>query len=65
VPVASVAVDQIAEHFGFLGAFFAADLPASSAITQRVLGWHPEQPGLIADLEEGHYFAEKPVAAAS
>ena len=65
VPVTSVAGDQAAEHFGFLGAFFAADLPASSAITQRVLGWHPEQPGLIADLEEGHYFAKKPVAAAS
>jgi hypothetical protein len=30
-----------------------------------VLGWHPEQPGLIADLEEGHYFAKRPVAAAS
>ncbi len=65
VPVASVAGDQLAEHFGFLGAFFAADLPASSAITQQLLGWHPEQPGLIADLEEGHYFAQKPVAAAS
>jgi nucleoside-diphosphate-sugar epimerase len=65
LPVASVTVDQLAEHFGFLGAFFAADLPASSAITQRMLGWHPEQPGLIADLEDGHYFAEKPVAAAS
>jgi nucleoside-diphosphate-sugar epimerase len=65
VPVASVAGDQLAEHFGFLGAFFAADLPASSAITQQLLGWHPEQPGLIADMEEGHYFAKKPVAAAS
>ena len=63
VPVASVAGAQAAEHFGFLGTFFAADLPASSAITQRVLGWHPEQPGLIADLEEGHYFSKKPVAA--
>lgn len=65
VVVASVAADQAAEHFGFLGPFFAADLPASSAITQQLLEWHPEQPGLIADLEEGHYFAEKPVAAAS
>jgi nucleoside-diphosphate-sugar epimerase len=64
VPVASVALDQAAEHFGFLGAFFAADLPASSAITQHVLGWHPVQPGLIADLEEGHYFEKAPVAAA-
>jgi nucleoside-diphosphate-sugar epimerase len=64
VPVAAVAVDRIAEHFGFLGAFFAADLPASSVITQQMLGWHPVQPGLIADLEEGHYFEKAPVAAA-
>jgi hypothetical protein len=62
VPVISVAGDQAAEHFGFLGAFFAADLPASSALTQQMLGWHPVQPGLIADLEEGHYFEKAPVA---
>ena len=64
VPVISVAGDQAAEHFGFLGPFFAADLPASSAITQRMLGWHPVQPCLIADLEEGHYFGKAPVTAA-
>jgi nucleoside-diphosphate-sugar epimerase len=64
VPVTSVARDQAAEHFGFLGVFFAADVPASSAITRQMLGWHPVQPGLIADLEEGHYF-QTPVAAAA
>jgi nucleoside-diphosphate-sugar epimerase len=64
VSVISLAEDQLAEHFGFLGAFFAADLPASSAITQQMLGWHPVQPGLIADLEEGHYFETAPVAVA-
>ncbi len=64
LPVTSLAEDQAAEHFGFLGAFFAADLPASSAITQQMLGWHPVQPGLIADLEEGHYFEKAPVAVA-
>jgi nucleoside-diphosphate-sugar epimerase len=64
VPVTSVGGDQVAEHFGFLGAFFAADLPASSAITQQMLGWHPVQPGLIADLDEGHYFEKAPVAVA-
>ncbi len=64
VPVTSVAEDQAAKHFGFLGAFFASDLPASSAITQQMLGWHPVQPGLIADLEEGHYFEKAPVAVA-
>jgi nucleoside-diphosphate-sugar epimerase len=64
VPVTSVAGDQVAEHFGFLGAFFAADLPASSAITQQMLGWRPVQPGLIADLDDGHYFEEAPVGVA-
>ncbi len=64
LPVTSVRADQTTEHFGFLGAFFAADLPASSAITQQMLGWHPVQPGLIADLEEGHYFEKAHVAAA-
>jgi nucleoside-diphosphate-sugar epimerase len=64
VPVVSMARDQATEHFGFLGAFFAADVPASSVITQHMLGWRPVQPGLIADLEEGHYFEEAAVAAA-
>jgi len=64
LPVTSVTGDQATEHFGFLAAFFAADLPASSAITQQMLGWHPVQPGLIADLEEGHYFEKAQVAAA-
>ncbi|WP_437575364.1 SDR family oxidoreductase [Sorangium sp. So ce887] len=45
------------EHFGWLGAFFALDTPASSALTQARFGWKPEQPGLLADLEHGTYFA--------
>ncbi|WP_437878181.1 SDR family oxidoreductase [Sorangium sp. So ce513] len=45
------------EHFGWLGAFFALDTPASSALTQARFGWKPEQPGLLADLEYGTYFA--------
>jgi hypothetical protein len=30
--------------------------PTSSALTQERLGWRPEGPGLIADIEQGHYF---------
>lgn len=63
LPVASVPADQVAEHFGFLGPFFAADLPVSSAITQRMLGWHPVEVGLVADLEDGHYFDNSPIQA--
>ncbi|GIJ60899.1 SDR family oxidoreductase [Virgisporangium aurantiacum] len=45
-----------ADHFGWLGMFFAADVPASSAITRAAFDWTPTGPGLIADLDAGHYF---------
>jgi nucleoside-diphosphate-sugar epimerase len=56
VPVTSIPVDEAGEHFGWIAAFFAADSPASSAGTRALLGWAPDQPGLIADLDAGHYF---------
>ncbi len=37
-------------------AFSPSTAPASSAITQRLLGWRPTGPGLIEDLDKGHYF---------
>jgi nucleoside-diphosphate-sugar epimerase len=60
VPVRSISPEKAMEHFGFIGILFAQDLPASSAKTQKLLGWHPVQPGLIQDLEEGHYFDKLP-----
>ena len=50
--------EDAAGHFGFLGMFAAADNPASSALTRQWLGWAPACPGLIADLDAGHYFAQ-------
>jgi nucleoside-diphosphate-sugar epimerase len=64
VPVTAISPDAAGDHFGWLGAFFAADVPASSALTRERLGWTPEQPGLVADLEAGHYFAAARPAAA-
>jgi nucleoside-diphosphate-sugar epimerase len=58
VPVVSVPPDQAGEHFGFLGRFFAIDAVASSALTRERLDWSPTEPGLIEDLDEGHYFAD-------
>ena len=46
-----------AEEFG--GMFvplLSTDMPASSTITQELLGWKPAHPGLIEDIEQGHYF---------
>jgi nucleoside-diphosphate-sugar epimerase len=56
LPVATIAREEADAHFGFLAAFVSLDNPTSSAVTQRLLGWRPEHPGLIPDLEEGHYF---------
>lgn len=56
VPVVSKSPEEAAEHFGFLGMFFGLDCAASSAKTREHLGWNPTQPGLVADLGEGHYF---------
>jgi nucleoside-diphosphate-sugar epimerase len=53
VPVAPVP----AENFGFLGHILAIDQPASSAQTRELLGWRAIQPGLIEDLNKGHYFS--------
>jgi nucleoside-diphosphate-sugar epimerase len=44
------------EAFGWLGQILAVDQPASSTLTRELLDWHPTQPGLIADLDKGHYF---------
>jgi hypothetical protein len=43
-------------YFGFLANLVTLDVPASSLLTRHALGWEPSQPGLIADLDNGHYF---------
>jgi nucleoside-diphosphate-sugar epimerase len=56
VPVPAVSPDDAGAHFGWLAPLLAADSPASSVLTRELLGWQPTQLGLIADLDEGHYF---------
>ena len=56
VPVASVPPEQAGEQFGFLAGFVGVDAPASSELTRELLGWQPTHPGLIDDLDKGHYF---------
>jgi nucleoside-diphosphate-sugar epimerase len=56
VPVVAMSPAEAAGHFGWLAMFAALDLPASSAQTQERLGWRPNGPGLIADLEQMRYF---------
>jgi nucleoside-diphosphate-sugar epimerase len=57
LPVASIPADDVHEHFGWIGRFFAMDIPATSTATQELLGWAPAGPTLIADLDAGGYSA--------
>lgn len=43
------------EHFGWFGAFAAADMPASSERTRAALGWSPSGPTLVADISDPAY----------
>ena len=56
LPVVSIAPEDAGEHFAWLGALIGIDSPASSALTRELLGWQPVHPGLIDDLDKGHYF---------
>jgi nucleoside-diphosphate-sugar epimerase len=56
LPTASVAPADAAEHFTWLSGFIGLDSPASSELTRELLGWQPTGPGLLADLDQGHYF---------
>jgi nucleoside-diphosphate-sugar epimerase len=58
LPVTSVSGDEADAYFGWFTMFASIDVPASSALTRKWLGWHPEHPALIPDLDEGHYFKE-------
>ena len=56
VPVVSKTPEEAAAHFGWFARFAGMDIPSSSKRTRSALGWKPEQPGLIADLDQPHYF---------
>ncbi|MEC4592859.1 MULTISPECIES: SDR family oxidoreductase [Nitrospirillum] len=51
LPVKSIPQEEAPAHFGWLSMFAGLDMPASSAWTREVLGWHPTGPSLISDLE--------------
>jgi nucleoside-diphosphate-sugar epimerase len=59
VPAVSIPPEEADSYFGFLAMFVSLDNPASSALTRKLLGWQPENPGLLDDLGDAHYF-QKP-----
>lgn len=58
LPVVSIPADELMMpgYFGFLANIATQSHPASNLVTCRTLGWEPDQPSLLADLDNGHYF---------
>jgi nucleoside-diphosphate-sugar epimerase len=56
VPVRSVEQERAADYVGFLAQFVDIDNPTSSTRTRELLGWEPTRAGLLAELDQGHYF---------
>jgi nucleoside-diphosphate-sugar epimerase len=55
LPVTSIDPDDVQDHFGFIGTFFAMDLRATSTATRELLDWKPTGPTLIEDIDAGAY----------
>jgi nucleoside-diphosphate-sugar epimerase len=53
--VVSKSAEEAAAHFGFIAGFAGVNMPASSALTQKWMDWHPKGPGLIADLDHNEF----------
>ncbi|GAA3756125.1 SDR family oxidoreductase [Terriglobus aquaticus] len=51
----SLTQDEANQHYGWLGHILAWDMPASSAYTQKTLGWDPTGPTLLEDLRQGKF----------
>ena len=64
LPVVSISPEAARDHFDWMAAFWSLDAPASSALTRERMGWNPTHPGLMADLEQEHYFRQAQPAAA-
>jgi steroid Delta-isomerase len=47
---------MVPAYFGILANIVTQSYTASNLITRRTLGWEPTQPGLLADMDNAHYF---------
>lgn len=58
VPAVSVPPRSARRHFGVYAPYARTDGPASSVVTREQLGWTPQGPALLADIDRPEYFAQ-------
>lgn len=57
IPAKRLSEEEVKEVFGWMSAFAAMDISASSAYTRKTLNWNPTGPGLLEDLRNMDYSA--------
>jgi nucleoside-diphosphate-sugar epimerase len=62
LPAATIAPDDVQDHFGWIGTFFGMDVSGTSTVTRELLGWTPVGPTLLADLDAGAYSPRTPAS---
>lgn len=55
VPVVSLSPEEAGAHFGWFQHFAMMNNPTSSEWTRQTLGWAPEQPDLLSDLNTAYF----------
>ncbi|WP_426329386.1 SDR family oxidoreductase [Pedobacter sp. R-06] len=58
IPVVSLTADEAAEHFGWFAHFAKLSNLTSSEATKAALGWNPQHPTLMEDLQNDVYSFE-------
>lgn len=58
IPIVSLNSEEAVEHFSWFTHFAKLDNKTSSEETKRSLGWNPEHPTLLEDLQGSVYFNE-------
>jgi nucleoside-diphosphate-sugar epimerase len=59
IPIVSKSIEDANDHFGWFTHFASFGTSVSSERTRSELGWRPARHGLIADLEQAHYFERR------
>lgn len=58
IPLVSLTNDEAAAHFGWFAHFAKLNNLTSSEATKTTLGWNPQHPTLMEDLQNDVYFSE-------
>jgi len=59
LPVKSLSGEEAKKHFEWMIGFIGFDEPATSIKTQQQLGWKPQQPGLLEDMNENYFLTSQ------